>query len=286
MNAPDLLATAPARHSRPAFQTTEAALSPDQVAAYRRDGLLFPLPVYDRSAIAANRAGFERLLTRLPRGADAFSINAWHLTDRFVYDLCTSPRLLDYVEALIGPDILLWGSHFFCKEPGDGKTVGWHQDARYWPLAPHRSVTAWLAIDDSDVGNAAMRILPGTHGNGLLPHQQGGQPDSLLDLALDSDVVRGLALDDAQATAVELKAGEISLHDDNVIHGSPTNASQRRRCGLTMRFMPPEVRCDTSVWPHFSAIVVRGEDRVGANRLAQAPREGMESRAILEGHPY
>jgi ectoine hydroxylase-related dioxygenase (phytanoyl-CoA dioxygenase family) len=255
------------------------------MASYRDRGWVSRLPVYGPHEVIANRRGFEQLVRGLPAGADAYAINAWHLTSRIVYDLCTHPRILDYVEDLIGPDLLLWGSHFFCKEAGDQRTVAWHQDARYWPLAPHRTATVWLAIDDSDVGNGAMRVLSGTHGDGILPHRDGVDAASVLGAAVDPAAIGDLALDDARADAIELRAGEISLHDDNLIHGSPANASSRRRCGLTMRFMPPEVRCDPAVWPNFSAILVRGQDRCGNIRLAPPPT-GETSEPVIGRHPY
>ena len=99
------------------------ALTPEQVARYRSAGWISGIRVTDEVGVASARLGFERLVRTLPPGADAFVINAWHLTDRYIYDLCTQPRLLDCVEDLLGPDLLLWGSHFFCKNPGDPRTV-------------------------------------------------------------------------------------------------------------------------------------------------------------------
>lgn len=263
------------------------ALTPTQIAAYRDLGYVSGIPIHDPAGAGANRRGFEALVRGLPPGADAFSINAWHLTDRFVYDLCTHPKLLDAVEDLIGPDVLLWGSHFFSKDPGDGKVVAWHQDARYWPLRPHRTVTVWLAIDDSDVGNAAMRVLPRTQGNGILPHREGAATDSVLGLDVDPAALGDIALDDPRAHAIELRAGQCSLHDDNLVHGSPANTSTRRRCGLTMRFMPPEVDVDRSVWPNFSAIVVRGSGERAKVPLKPAPTEGQTSVPVVGFlHPY
>ena len=75
------------------------------------------------------------------------------------------------VADLIGPSVVAWGSHFFCKMPRDGKAVSWHQDASYWPLTPSKAVTVWLAIDDADRGNACMRFLPGTHTLGHLTYK-------------------------------------------------------------------------------------------------------------------
>ena len=75
------------------------------------------------------------------------------------------------VADLLGPSVVAWGSHFFCKMPRDGKTVSWHQDASYWPLTPSKAVTMWLAVDDADRENACMRFIPGTHVLGHLTYK-------------------------------------------------------------------------------------------------------------------
>ena len=74
------------------------------------------------------------------------------------------------IKDLIGENVVAWGSHFFCKMPGDGKRVSWHQDSSYWPLTPSMAVTAWLAIDDATIENACMRFIPGSHHLGHLTY--------------------------------------------------------------------------------------------------------------------
>ena len=81
----------------------------------------------------------------------------------FVLELATHPAVLDCVEALLGPDILLMGSHFFCKYGPTEAFVAWHQDVTYWGLEPPLAVSAWYAVDDSDVGNGCMQVIPGHH---------------------------------------------------------------------------------------------------------------------------
>ena len=95
-----------------------------------------------------------------------------------MYDLLTHPRIVAHVADLLGEDVIGWGSHFFCKMPGDGKRVSWHQDASYWPLTPSKTVTAWLAIDDADVENACMRYLPRSHWHGHLTYSLTENDDS------------------------------------------------------------------------------------------------------------
>ena len=79
------------------------------------------------------------------------------------------PRLVAYIRDLVGPDIVCWGTHYFCKLPHDNRQVAWHQDCYYWPLTPTRTVTAWLAIDDSDLENGRMQFVTGSHRIGAVP---------------------------------------------------------------------------------------------------------------------
>src|ERR1035438_3841848 len=148
----------------PSNVTDPHTLSREQVAAFNRDGYLKPLRIFEGQEIAAIRTYFDQLLEQtLAAGGTSYSISTAHLRHGRVYDLLTHPRIVACVQDLLGEDLIAWGSHFFCKMPGDGKRVSWHQDASYWPLTPSKTVTAWLAIDDAAVENACMRYIPGIH---------------------------------------------------------------------------------------------------------------------------
>ena len=236
-------------------------LSPAQVDAWNRDGFVAPLPLFDADEAARNRALFDDLLAQRGAGG-AYAINCFQARSRGIWDLCTEPRILDAVEDLIGPDIVCWASHFFCKLPHDPKHVPWHQDAIYWRLAPARTVTAWLAIDDADEENAAMAFLPGSHARGALAWTAAGD-GAVLDKAIEGEALDDAAARDAPVSNA-LRAGEISLHADMLAHGSGPNRSTRRRCGLTVRYCPPEVRATDEAWRRgLEPILCRGEDRSG-----------------------
>src|SRR5690606_37319579 len=151
------------------------------------------------------------------------------------------------------PDVIVWGTHAFAKLPGDPKSVPWHQDASYWPLTPSRTITAWLAIDDVDVDNAAMQYVAGSHTLGHLPYDNRTE-----NVVLNQEVTD--AAQYGEIVDIELKAGQLTLHSDMLIHGSGPNASDRRRCGLTIRFAPTSVRPLKEGWGQGS-IRCRGEDR-------------------------
>ena len=129
-------------------------------------------------------------------------------------------------------------------------------------------MTLWLAFADSDPANGAMQLVPGTHRSGKLKHREAHNTGNVLDMELEEGTFK---LSDA--IHLNLRAGQASLHDDNVVHGSGPNTSDRLRCGLTMRFSAGEVKCDTSVWPNFKAYWMHGVDRWKHNPQGQPPRE-------------
>ncbi len=232
-------------------------LTAEQIPAFNRDGYLKGIRIFEPEEIAAIRRYFDDLLARtLAAGGDSYSISTAHLRHARVYDLLTDARIVDRVADLLGEDVIAWGSHFFCKMPGDGKRVSWHQDASYWPLTPSKAVTAWLAIDDATVENACMRFIPGSHRLGHLTYTLSENDEAnVLNQTVASVEQLGAPVD------VELPAGEISIHSDLLLHGSEANLSNRRRCGLTLRYCPADVRAGLG-W-NAKGVIVRGTDPSG-----------------------
>ncbi len=253
--SPDFVADltfAPVRNPAP------RRLTAAQIDRFNVAGYIHPLDVFDATQARANREYFDFLLEAVRKandGRDAYAINGYHSRCRGVYDLATNPAILDLVEDLLGPNFVAWGTHFFCKLPGDPKSVPWHQDASYWPLTPARTVTAWIAIDDADVQNACMHVIPGTHAMGHLEWKR--VPGQVLWQQILNAEQYG------QPAPIELKAGQISLHADMLAHGSGPNLSARRRCGLTIRYCPVSVRSDTQARWNDNSIWCRGSDPSG-----------------------
>ena len=241
----------------PSPVTEPKALSKSQVESFNRDGYLKGIRIFDSREIAEHRRYFDDLLARVvAAGGTSYSISTAHLNYGPVYDLLTHPRIVAVVCDLLGENVVAWGSHYFCKMPHDGKRVAWHQDASYWPLDPAKTVTVWLAIDDADIGNACMRFIPGSHWLGHLTyHMTEDAGDTVLNQEVDNAAQFGTPMD------VELKAGEISVHADLLLHSSPANASDRRRCGLTLRYCAAEVRAGQG-W-NAKGVIVSGSDPSG-----------------------
>ena len=249
----------------PVETTDPLRLTPEQIAKYNRDGFVTGLTAFDADRAMANRAYFDGLLAS--RGSEgAYALNCYQARAAGIWDLCTNPVILDHVQDIIGENIVCWASHFFCKLPGDPKVVPWHQDASFWSLSPRRTVTVWLAIDDADEENAAMRFIPATHDKGELKWHR-AEGDVVLDKELDGVDALGAPFSN------DLKAGQFSLHADMLAHGSLANASARRRAGLTIRYCPPEVRVTDDRWKRgVEAIICRGADPEGYWRHHPRPQ--------------
>lgn len=244
-------------------------LTAEQIEHYNACGYLSPIDIFSGAEIARIRAYFDDLLDKaLAAGWDSYEMTNWHKHCRGVWDIVTESRIIDVVQDLLGETVICRHSHFFCKLAGDGKQVSWHQDASYWPLTPSKVVSAWLAIDDSDEGNAAMQVIPGSHLLEQLPFAES---------APEERNVLNQTVHDAEAhgdpVPLVLKAGQISLHSDWVLHGSERNRSDRRRCGLALRYLSSDVRAFNG-WNEHS-VVCRGSEPTG--HWANHPRPAGES---------
>ena len=186
--------------------------------------------------------------------------------DPFWIRLVGDDKLLDIAEQFIGPNIALFASHYISKPPGDGKPVLWHQDGSYWPLEPMDVVTLWLAVDDSTPENGCMRVIPRTHLTELKELMESKPEDNNALLKnMDPSFV-----EEFKAVDVVLKAGDVSVHHPNIIHGSKANLSTIRRCGLTIRYIPTYTRIvSDKPWP--SAFLLRGKAMAGVNEYLPFP---------------
>ncbi|NIR51448.1 phytanoyl-CoA dioxygenase family protein [candidate division KSB1 bacterium] len=189
--------------------------------------------------------------------------------DPFWVRLVSDDRLLDIAEKFIGSDIALFASHYIAKPPLEGQAVLWHQDGTYWPLEPMEVVTLWLAIDDSNCENGCMRVIPATHTTRLLSEnelQQRNDGKNVLGSGIDS-----AQIDESKAVDIILRAGDVSVHHPNLIHGSHANTSSRWRRGLTIRYIPVTTRIVTEDL-HPSAFILRGQAVANINQYNPWPK--------------
>jgi non-heme Fe2+,alpha-ketoglutarate-dependent halogenase len=247
---------------------TRYQLTEEQKQFYKENGYIIGLqPIFSKSEMEVLNKELKELAAYLEPGEKMLTIREWHVTSKWLYDVCTNPRILDYVEGILGPNFYMWGSQFFAKEPQSKDTVAWHQDSYYWPLHPHNSVTVWLAFTDVDEANGAMKVIPKSHKAGLIKHNS-ISGDSVLTLELEEG-----SFDEASARSLLNPSGHITLHDDAIVHGSPANHSDRWRIGLTVRYSGTNVKCDTSKAPSFKAYLCRGVDEYKHNPVGIIPTQ-------------
>lgn len=244
-----------------------SVLRPDEIRFFNEKGYLSGIPVFTPEEAGRNRRDFDSILSQFTaQGKDSYAIDRYHDRIASLYDLARHPALVGVVRDLLGPNVVCWATHYFCKMPGDGKAVSWHQDCSYWPLTPSKTITVWLAIDDVDEENGCMRVIPGSHLHGHLKFRESDPSEhNVLTQTVDDPYKYG-----GKEALIELKAGEVSIHSDLLLHGSLPNTSDRRRCGLTLRYCPVDVR---TYWGwNEKGILVSGEDATGHWKGLARPR--------------
>jgi ectoine hydroxylase-related dioxygenase (phytanoyl-CoA dioxygenase family) len=228
-------------------------LSERALAAYHRDGAIFPITVMSEAEARAHRARLEA--AEAERGTLHYMIKPY-LVFSSAREMAHNPALLDAVEDILGPDILLWDSGYVIKEARDHRHVAWHQDLTYWGLDSDKLVTAWVALTPATPANGGMRCLPGSHKNGKAAHRDTYAGDNILHRGQEVAEV-----DEAAAADIVLAPGQASLHHGWVLHASAPNSSADRRIGLTFQYLDPSAR--QTLTDRESATLVRGEDRYG-----------------------
>jgi len=254
-------------------------LAPAQVEAYARDGFLSPNAALTREeAVACLRRleAFEQTVggPLSSDGTDARYRSRTHVLLSWVHALASHPAILDAVEDLIGPDILVYTSTWFIKEPESAAIAAWHQDATYFGLRPYVHVTAWLALTDATAENGCMEFLPGSHHDGQRPHRAGVVAGSV---NRAGQAIVG-AVDEKPAVHAPLRAGEFSLHHTLCLHRSQPNRSRGRRIGLAISYVPTSVE-HLGVKHQTPAMLVRGVDTYGHFALEPAPTADMDDAA-------
>ena len=268
--------------------TRKTRLTDDEVATFHRDGLVIPDYRLPADLLATMLTEVDQLIARNPGvrpEALSGAHNPWGQAANLVgsqvfLDLCRHPEILDMVEQLIGPDIVLWGSQLFCKPAGDGQAVPWHQDGQYWPLDPMATVTVRIAFDGSTPENGCMRYIPGSHKSRRLEHHEF---TSAAHMALKQQIPD---IDESQAVDDVLQPGMLSIHDVFLLHGSAENRSTRRRSDYAIRYMPattryvrdPDLPTNRNAPAHINYVnrplwLVRGVDRAGNDyQFGHGPR--------------
>ena len=257
---------------------TSTNLNPERLAHFEKHGYYFPVRVFEEKEAAELGARFlnyfnenwERIKD-LPAREHQTVLIETHTVLNWVYRITSHPQILDAVESVLGPNLLVWSSGWIPKLPGDKKFVSWHQDATYWGLHPPHALTAWIAFTESVPENGCMRVIPDSNVGPLLPQTDTYARDNVLSRGQEIAV----KVDEAKAVDLILKPGEMSLHHIGTVHGSKANQSDKPRIGLAIRYIATDVVQDGTVQQ--CATLVRGKDDYGNFHLIDPPADNVIS---------
>lgn len=231
-------------------------LTVEQIAQYHRDGYVYPVRAFSHAAAQAYRARLEASERQFGPLIVGQSGSKTHVLYKWADEIIRTHALLDAVEDLIGPDILVYQLTMWIKPARDDAIVDWHQDASYFGLEPHEHVTAWVALSDATSEAGCVKVIPGSHHQGQLHHAvRQGRARNMLPRGQSISV----EFDSSTAVEMPLAPGEFSLHHTLAVHGSEPNRANDRRIGLGISYIPARVRFTGQT--RLSAKLVRGVNR-------------------------
>jgi non-haem Fe2+, alpha-ketoglutarate-dependent halogenase len=230
-------------------------LTEAQVEHFKQQGYVFPF-----RALSAEEALDYRRIIEDYEAASGEDVNKTlkikgHLALPAIVDLARNTKILDAVEDLIGPNIMLFGASIFAKNGRDPRYVSWHQDSTYFGLTPHEEVTVWVALTPANSVNGVLRVLPGSHAGPDLKHVETYEKDNML--AKGQSLV---GIDDNLAVEMPLEPGQFSIHHERTAHSSLPNRSDDRRIGFAFFYVPTHAQSTTG---RRRATLVRGVDEFG-----------------------
>lgn len=223
-------------------------LTDQQLSDYRELGFLHSVPILSDTEIAYFRAEIERTCQAI--GGRVTRLNSLHLFFRWAWDLCTHPRMLDCLERIMGPNILITSTRLFYKHGQSASYVGWHQDGITQRLEDGRAPAIWLGLTAATVENGCLRVVPRSHKFGLVRHVSSPALDPLPGA---NKTLTAWPQDDLSGRMAQvpvnydppfdlvMRAGEMSIHHPVTLHGSNPNVSDEPRIGLSASYTIPEL---------------------------------------------
>ncbi|MEM9575877.1 MAG: phytanoyl-CoA dioxygenase family protein [Pseudomonadota bacterium] len=260
----------------------DGKLTDSQKKQYWDDGFLFPLQVMPSEEAAMMRAELEALESEyldadLPLPLATYKRVNSHCVMPLAHRIGSDPRILDVVEGILGPDIMIYAVEFFIKEPRTSQIVSMHQDLTYWGLgAIDGLVTAWLSLSPATPASGCMDFVRGSHQNPILPHEDTFDKNNLLSRGQEVKV----EVAEEDKAPIEIHPGQISLHHGLTIHGSGPNTTDDRRIAAVIRYCTPEI--SQQVADEDYAILARGQDRYGNFKSFSAPTEDFAPAALAQ----
>ncbi len=229
-------------------------LTKSQIEQYHDEGFISPVRVISQQEAHLIKQELEMVEAEFPEEINAESRNNLHLSFAFLDALAHNEIIVDAMEDLIGPNISLWASVMFIKEPSSKHYVSWHQDATYMGLDSLNFPTPWVALSPSNKETGCMTMIAGSHKTKIQEHEDTFAENNIL---TRGQVIKNV--DESKAVDLILEPGEMSIHHGAVIHGSQPNSSTHRRIGFSLQsYMPPNIKqiVGRNIWTH-----VRGKKR-------------------------
>lgn len=237
-------------------------LFPPMLTCFKQDGIVFPISVLTPGETRFYRQACDELERQLGGKPRTVEVRQMHLHFRWAFELASHPRVLDAVEELLGPDLVIWATELFAKHPHDAAvSIGWHRDRTYLEFDPRFTVTAWIALSDCNLDNGCLCVVLERERERATAWQtQRGRRDDRENRHPD--------VPPEAITPVILKPGQMSLHDAHILHGSGPNRSAEKRVGFAVRYVTPQAQPRT---PRPPAILARGNDRFGRFAFVAPP---------------
>ena len=201
-------------------------------------------------------------------------INLPHILFSFVDEIIRNKIILDSIESILGPNLLVHGSSFFIKSPNSKTFISWHQDLRYWGLDKDKEVTAWVALTKVSKENGCMRFIPESHKNGMKNHKDTYKENNLLTRGQEVDV-KNIEKDQI---FVPLLPGQFSLHHGKILHSSGQNNTNQYRIGLSINYISTDMKQIEMKKDY--ATLVRGKDNFNNFELVDPPIHDLSSESI------
>lgn len=254
----------PLDEDQPQTTSRYGILTEQDVRFFHDTGYLGPFEAFSPEQMEVLREQIERDVLPID-GLAPSPVQSRHLDNRVVHDICACPAIVERVQSLFGPDIMLWRSNFFIKQTW-GKEIPWHQDVNFWPIEPALNISAWMALDDVTTENSCVRIIPRSHKRAV--RHVPAKPEHQFEEYADPTDFEG-----AEIVEMVLKPGQFFLFNEKVLHQSNPNTSDKCRMGLAIRMTVPLVRVDhEALFDGHTVLVVSGEDRMGFNRIGMPPK--------------
>ena len=259
------------------MSVAEAVLTGEEAKRFADQGFVVPRFRFAPDVVERLRIDIADYLEANPHLTAELPITHAHIPapdasgrDHSLMWFCLRPDLLDVIEALEGPDLILWTTSVFHRPAVKGVATPWHQDGEYWPIEPITGASAWVAVTPARRENGCLRVIPCSHKR----HARHVERDGSFSRTLAPN-----AFDEADAVDIELEPGEMFLFHPLLIHGSWPNTSGVVRTGFAVRYF-----ATTSFFNHEGGggradgraayadrplYLVRGVDRCGRNDLVR-----------------